>query len=86
MPGILGRYPMTSSLLCWAVIWELVGRLGLIQLLPPLSQVLGAMGEVVSTATFARAAVDLAPGAPLPAGRASIQLRLTVRAETRLLR
>lgn len=35
---------------------------------------------------FARAAVDLAPGAPLPAGRASIQLRLTVRAETRLLR
>lgn len=34
---------------------------------------------------FARAAVDLAPGAPLPAGRASIQLRLSVRAETRLL-
>lgn len=58
MPGILGRYPMTSSLLCWAVIWELVGRLGLIQLLPPLSHVLGAMGEVASTATFARAAVD----------------------------
>ena len=58
MPGILGRYPMTSSLLCWAVIWELVGRLGLIQLLPPRSHVLGAMGEVASTATFARAAVD----------------------------
>lgn len=58
MPGILGRYPMTSSLLCWALIWELVGRLGLIQLLPPLSHVLGVMGEVVSTATFARAAVD----------------------------
>ena len=58
MPGILGRYPMTSSLLCWAVIWELVGRLGLIQLLPPLSQVVGAMGEVVSTTSFARAALD----------------------------
>ena len=58
MPGILSRYPMTSSLLCWALIWELVGRLGLIQLLPPLSQVLVAMGEVVSTATFARAAVE----------------------------
>lgn len=35
---------------------------------------------------FARASVDLAPGGALPAGRASIQLRLTVRAETRLLR
>lgn len=35
---------------------------------------------------FARAVVDLTPGGPLPAGRASIQLRLTVRAETRLLR
>lgn len=58
MPKLLSRYPMTSSLLCWAVIWELVGRLGLIQLLPPLSQVLGAMGEVVSTATFARAMLD----------------------------
>ncbi len=58
MPKLLSRYPMSSSLLCWAVIWELVGRLGLIQLLPPLSQVLGAMGEVVSTATFARAVVD----------------------------
>lgn len=35
---------------------------------------------------FARAAVDLRPGGPLPAGRASIQVRMTVRAETRLLR
>lgn len=35
---------------------------------------------------FARALVDLSPGGPVPAGRASIQLRLTVRAETRLLR
>ena len=58
MPKLLSRYPMSSSLLCWAVMWELVGRLGLIQLLPPLSQVLGAMGEVVSTATFARAMLD----------------------------
>jgi hypothetical protein len=35
---------------------------------------------------FARALVDLTPGGEVPAGRASIQLRLTVRAETRLLR
>ena len=49
---------MISSLLCWGLIWELVGRLGLIQLLPPMSHVLGAIGEVVSTGTFARAAVE----------------------------
>lgn len=58
MPDILRRFPMTSSLLVWALIWELVGRLGLVQLLPPLSEVLGAMDEVVLTGTFARAAVD----------------------------
>ena len=26
---------MTTSLLVWALVWELVGRLGLVQLLPP---------------------------------------------------
>ncbi len=35
---------------------------------------------------FARATVDLSPGAPLPAGRASIQVRLRVHAESKLLR
>ena len=34
---------------------------------------------------FARATVDLAPGGPLPAGRASIQVRMNVRVETRVL-
>ena len=58
MPAILRRFPMTTSLLFWALVWELVGRLGLVQLLPPFSAVLGAMGEVVGNATFARAAVD----------------------------
>jgi NitT/TauT family transport system permease protein len=55
---VLRRYPMTTSLLAWALVWELIGRLGLVQLLPPLSTVLGSMGEVVLTWTFARAAVD----------------------------
>lgn len=58
MPAILSRFPMTTSLLFWALAWELVGRLGLVQLLPPFSEVLAAMGEVVGNATFARAAVD----------------------------
>jgi NitT/TauT family transport system permease protein len=55
---LLRRFPMTTSLLAWALVWELIGRLGLVQLLPPLSTVLGSMGEVVLTWTFARAAVD----------------------------
>jgi NitT/TauT family transport system permease protein len=52
------RFPMLTSLLLWAAVWEIVGRLGLIQLLPPLSEVLGAMGEVVGTRTFAGAALE----------------------------
>ncbi len=58
MSEVLRRFPMTTSLLAWALVWELIGRLGLVQLLPPLSTVLGSMGEVVLTWTFARAAVD----------------------------
>jgi NitT/TauT family transport system permease protein len=56
--AIVQRFPMLTSLLCWAVVWEIVGRLGLIQLLPPLSEVLGAMGGVVGTRTFAGAAAE----------------------------
>jgi NitT/TauT family transport system permease protein len=52
------RFPMLTSLLLWAVVWEVVGRLGLVQLLPPLTEVLGAMGEVVGTRTFAGAALE----------------------------
>lgn len=35
---------------------------------------------------FARATVDLSPGGPLPAGRASVQVRMRVHAESKLLR
>lgn len=58
MQATIQRFPMLSSLLLWAVVWEVVGRLGLIQLLPPLSHVLGVMDEVVGTQTFAGAALD----------------------------
>lgn len=51
------RLPMMSSLLLWAALWEIVGRLELVLLFPPLSGVLLAMGEVVSTGKFARATV-----------------------------
>ena len=58
MQAIIQRFPMLTSLLLWAVVWEVVGRLGVVQLLPPLTEVLGALGEVVGTRTFAGAALE----------------------------
>ncbi|MFC7493610.1 MULTISPECIES: ABC transporter permease [unclassified Nocardioides] len=49
------RVPMIFSLLVWCVLWEIVGQLGLISLLPPLSEVIGVMGEVMGSATFVEA-------------------------------
>jgi NitT/TauT family transport system permease protein len=50
------RVPMALSLLVWFVVWEVVGRLELVSLLPPFIDVLGAFPEVVSSPTFADAA------------------------------
>ena len=47
---------MAFSLLVWFAIWEIVGQLELVSLLPPFSEVLGAFGEVVGSETFADAA------------------------------
>jgi NitT/TauT family transport system permease protein len=50
------RIPMPFSLLVWFAMWEIVGQLGLVSLLPPFSDVLGALGEVVGSQTFVDAA------------------------------
>jgi NitT/TauT family transport system permease protein len=50
------KIPMAFSLLVWFAAWEVVGRLELVSLLPPFSDVLGALGEVVPTPTFVDAA------------------------------
>ncbi len=50
------RIPMAFSLLVWFMLWEVVGRLGLVSLIPPFTDVLGAFGEVVGSETFAEAA------------------------------
>ena len=47
---------MAFSLLVWCVVWEVVGRLGLISLIPPFTDVLAAMVVVVPSATFIEAA------------------------------
>ncbi len=49
------RLPMWLALGIWAILWEIVGRLELIMLIPPLSAVFGAMGNVLMTRSFLQA-------------------------------
>lgn len=50
---ILGfRIPMMASLILWAILWEIVGRLDLTILLPPLTAIIAKMIEIVPTASF----------------------------------
>jgi NitT/TauT family transport system permease protein len=50
------RVPMVFSLLVWFALWEIVGRLDLVFLIPPFTHVLGAMADVVISPRFAEAA------------------------------
>ena len=50
------RIPGAFSLLVWFALWEVVGRLELVSLIPPFSEVLAALPEVVGSETFADAA------------------------------
>jgi NitT/TauT family transport system permease protein len=51
------KVPIVFSLLVWCLIWEVVGRLGLISLIPPFTEVLVTLPEVVGSPSFAEAAV-----------------------------
>lgn len=51
------RIPMALSLLVWFALWEIVGRLELVFLIPPFSEVLAAIGTVVTSDRFADAAL-----------------------------
>ncbi len=44
--------PMMSSLIIWAMLWEIVGQLELTFLLPPLTSVFEKMWEIIPTASF----------------------------------
>jgi NitT/TauT family transport system permease protein len=50
------RIPMAFSLLVWFAVWEVVGRLELVSLLPPFTDVVAAFPTVVSSSTFVDAA------------------------------
>jgi NitT/TauT family transport system permease protein len=56
---IFGRkIPMMASLLIWCVLWEIVGRFNLVFLLPPFTDVLAALGELVGKPSFWSATMD----------------------------
>jgi NitT/TauT family transport system permease protein len=50
------KVPIAFSLVIWCLLWEVVGRLGLISLIPPFTEVIGALPEVVGSPSFAEAA------------------------------
>jgi NitT/TauT family transport system permease protein len=50
------RVPMAFALLVWCVIWEIVGRLGVNRLIPPFSDVLAAMVDLIPSSDFVEAA------------------------------
>lgn len=51
------RIPMMASLLVWALAWEIVGRLDLMFLLPPFSDVLVAVVDLVQLPSWQMATV-----------------------------
>lgn len=51
------RVPMMASLLVWCVIWEIVGRLDLMLMVPPFSEVLSAAAALVQTSSWQSATV-----------------------------
>ena len=49
------RLPPWLALLIWAALWEIIGQLDVIMLIPPLSAVFAAMGNVLLTHSFLEA-------------------------------
>jgi NitT/TauT family transport system permease protein len=48
---------MLLSLVVWAVLWEIAGRLKISTIVPPFSAVLEAMTEIAPTEKFGKAAI-----------------------------
>ncbi|MEP3277711.1 MAG: ABC transporter permease subunit [Stappiaceae bacterium] len=54
------RLPGMSSLLLWALIWEIVGRTGWTFFIPPLSEVIVTLFSVIGTPAFVKAMSETA--------------------------
>ena len=51
------RVPMMASLIVWGILWEILGRLDLVFILPPLSDVLVAAADLVQQQSWQSATV-----------------------------
>ncbi|MCB2123987.1 MAG: ABC transporter permease, partial [Rhodobacteraceae bacterium] len=49
------KLPAMSSLVLWGLLWEVVGQMGLTFFLPPLSQVIVTLFEIIGTPPFLKA-------------------------------
>jgi len=54
------RLPGMSSLIVWAILWEIVGRLDLTFFIPPISEVVATLIEVIGTDAFRKALSETA--------------------------
>ncbi len=54
------RLPGMSSLLIWGLLWEIIGQTGVTFFVPPLSEVIATLFEVVQTAAFQKAMAETA--------------------------
>ncbi|HTV71119.1 MAG TPA: ABC transporter permease subunit [Rhizobiaceae bacterium] len=51
------RVPMMASLIVWCVVWEIVGRLDLMIMIPPFTEVLAAAVNLVQTPSWQSATI-----------------------------
>ncbi len=49
------RLPGMSSLIIWGLLWEIVGQMGTTFFIPPLSEVIATLFQVIQTAAFQKA-------------------------------
>lgn len=54
------RLPGMSSLILWGLLWEIVGQTGVTFFVPPLSEVVATLFEVIQTAAFQKALAETA--------------------------
>ena len=54
------RLPGMSSLILWGILWEIVGQSGMTFFVPPLSEVVATLFQVIQTAAFQKALYETA--------------------------
>lgn len=54
------RLPGMSSLIIWGLLWEIIGQAGLTFFVPPLSEVLSTLFQVIQTTAFQKALYETA--------------------------